>query len=131
MKIGEFSTCTGLSKDTIRYYEKIDLLHPEIKKNHREYTEEDIYIVNAIIKLKQTGFSLREIKMLFDWSKNADQNKKLSKDEISNLLRIKEVFQDKYKEMVRKQEQIIEIKQILLRADDKMVQLLEKNKGLK
>ena len=37
MKIGEFATCTGLSKDTIRYYEKIDLLHPEIKNKHREY----------------------------------------------------------------------------------------------
>ena len=129
MKIGEFSTCTGLSKDTIRYYEKIDLLHPELKNNLREYTEEDIQIVEAIIKLKQTGFLLREIKMLFDWSKNTEQNKKLSKDEISNLLLIKDVFQNKYKEMVHKQAQIIEIKQILLRADDKIVQLLEENKG--
>jgi len=39
MKIGEFALCTGLSKDTIRYYEKINLLHPALKNNQREYNE--------------------------------------------------------------------------------------------
>ena len=126
MKIGEFAICTGLSKDTIRYYEKIDLLHPTIKNSHREYTAEDIKIIETIMKLKETGFSLQEIKMLFDWSKNTDQNKKLTKGEIANLLRIKDVFQNKYKQMVQKEEQIKQVKQILLRADEKIERLLEK-----
>ena len=64
MKIGEFAICTGLSKDTIRYYEKMNLLHPEINHKHRNYNKEDIDTVEAILKLKQTGFSLQEIKML-------------------------------------------------------------------
>lgn len=129
MKIGEFAKCTGLSKDTIRYYEKMDLLHPEINNKHREYNKQDIEIIETILKLKHTGFSLQEIKMLFNWSQNADQNKRLTTEEIQNLLRIKGVFQKKYTQIVQKEEQIQQIKQVLLQADYKMEQLLEKNKG--
>ncbi|WP_052344208.1 MerR family transcriptional regulator [Bacillus ndiopicus] len=129
MKISEFALRTGLSKDTIRYYEKMDLLHPEIKNKHRDYSNKDIDIINIILKLKQTGFSLQEIKMLFEWSQNADQNKKLTKEEIQNLLQIKITFQKKYEEMLQKEEQIQQIKQVLLQADNKIEQLLEKNKS--
>ena len=129
MKIGEFATCTGLSKDTIRYYEKIDLLHPEIINKHREYSEQDIEIIATIRKLKLTGFSLQEIKMLFDLSQNTDRNKELTKEEIQKLMKVKIVFENKYKQIVEKEEQIKQIKQVLLNADYKMKQLLEKNKG--
>lgn len=129
MKIGEFAVCTGLSKDTIRYYEKMDLLHPEIKNKHREYKKQDIEIIETILKLKQTGFSLQEIKMLFKCSQNTDQNKKLTKEEIKNLLRMKVIFQNKYEQIVQKEDQIKQIKEVLIQADYKMEKLLEKNKG--
>ena len=129
MKISEFATCTGLSNDTIRYYEKMNLLQPEIKNKQREYNEQDIVTIDTILKLKQSGFSLQEIKLLFDWSQNTDQDKELSKEEIQNLLRIREIFQNKYEQMIQKEEQIKQIKQVLLRADYKMDQLLEKNKS--
>lgn len=128
MKISEFAVCTGLSKDTIRYYEKMDLLHPEIKNKQREYNKKDIDIVETILKLKQTGFSLQEIKILFEWSGNTDKNKKLTKKEIQNLLEIKVLFQEKYEQMLQKEHQIKQIKQVLLNTDNKINQLLEKNK---
>ncbi|MEA0565846.1 helix-turn-helix domain-containing protein [Lysinibacillus irui] len=128
MKISEFAVCTGLSKDTIRYYEKMDLLHPEIKNKQREYNKKDIDIVETILKLKQTGFSLQEIKILFEWSGNTDKNKKLTKKEIQNLLEIKFLFQEKYEQMLQKEHQIKQIKQVLLNTDNKINQLLEKNK---
>ncbi len=128
MKIGEFAICTGLSKDTIRYYEKMNLLQPEIKNKHRYYNKKDIDTVEAILKLKQTGFSLQEIKMLFDWSGNIDQNKKLTKEEIQNLLEIKVIFQEKYEQMLQREHQLKQIKQVLLNIDNKIKQLLEKNK---
>ncbi|MFL1997433.1 MULTISPECIES: MerR family transcriptional regulator [Lysinibacillus] len=128
MKISEFAVCTGLSKDTIRYYEKMDLLHPEIKNKQREYNKKDIDIVETILKLKQTGFSLQEIKILFEWSGNTDINKKLTKKEIQNLLEIKVLFQEKYEQMLQKEHQIKQIKQVLLNTDNKINQLLEKNK---
>ena len=99
LKIGEFAGITGLSKDTIRYYEKMDLLQPEMKGKHRAYNKQDLDSVEAILKLKQTGFSLQEIKMLFEWSQNTDHNKKLTKEEIQNLLKIQIIFQEKYKQM--------------------------------
>ena len=128
MKIGEFAERTGLSKDTIRYYEKVDLLHPQIVNKHREYNEQDIVVIETILKLKQTGFSLHEIKILFEWSGNTDQNKKLTNEEIQRLFQIKETFQKKYKQMVQKEQHIKQIKQVLLKADDKIEQLLERNK---
>ena len=116
LKIGEFAESTGLSKDTIRYYEKMDLLHPQIKGKHREYTEQDIEIIDTILKLKQTGFSLQEIKMLFDWSQNTDQNKKLTKEEIQNLLQIKVIFQEKYKQLERENKKRQRTNEILRKA---------------
>ncbi|MFJ7406574.1 MULTISPECIES: MerR family transcriptional regulator [unclassified Lysinibacillus] len=127
MKISEFAICTGLSKDTIRYYEKINLLQPEIKNNYREYNEHHIEIINTILKLKQSGFLLQEIKMLFQWTDNTDQNHQLSKVEIDNLLQLKRLFQNKYEQMVQKEKEIIQIKQVLMRANSKLEQLLEKN----
>ncbi|WP_274309012.1 MerR family transcriptional regulator [Solibacillus daqui] len=129
MKIGEFAERTGISKDTIRYYEKIGLLHPEIKNKHRDYNNNEIILIETIIKLKQTGFSLLEIKMLFEWSKNTDQNKKLTQEEIQNVLQIKEIFHNKYVQMVQRENNIKQIKQVLLKADHKIEQLLERNKG--
>jgi len=107
----------------------MNLLHPEINHKHRNYKKEDIDTVEAILKLKQTGFSLQEIKMLFDWSGNIDQNKKLTKEETQNLLEIKVIFQEKYEQMLQREHQIKQIKQVLLNIDNKIKQLLEKNKG--
>lgn len=129
VKIGEFAERTGISKDTIRYYEKIGLLHPEIINKYREYNNNDVILIETIIKLKQTGFSLLEVKMLFDWSKNTDHNKKLTQEEIQNVLQIKEIFQNKYKQIVQTENNIKQIKRVLLNADHKIEQLLERNKG--
>ena len=129
VKIGEFAERNGISKDTIRYYEKIGLLHPETINKHREYNNNDIILIETIIKLKQTGFSLLEIKMLFDWSENTDHNKKLTQEEIQNVLQIKEIFQNKYAQIVQRENNIKQIKQVLLNADYKIEQLLERNKG--
>lgn len=101
IKIGEFATCTDLSKDTIRYYEKMGLLHPEIKNKHREYNEEHIEIISAIRKLKQCGFSLQEINMLFEWSQNTDENDGWTEAEIQNVQQLKILFQNKYKQMIQ------------------------------
>ncbi|MGN7479378.1 MerR family transcriptional regulator [Solibacillus silvestris] len=129
MKIGDFAEITGISKDTIRYYEKMGLLHPEIVNKHRKYNEHDIDIVETILQLKQIGFSLQEIKLLFRWSQNTDQNKKLVKEEIRNLLQIKGIFQKKYEQMVQKENHIKQIKEVLLKAHNKISVLLEKNNG--
>jgi MerR family transcriptional regulator, repressor of the yfmOP operon len=127
MRISEFAEETRLSKDTIRYYERINLIHPAIHNKQRDYSTEDIEKIDTIIKLKDIGFTLMEIKALFDWSKDADHNRQLSDEEVKNLRSIKTLFQDKYSEMLRKEERIKEMKQILLHANQKIDYLLEKN----
>lgn len=63
MKIGEFSKRTGLSIDTLRYYEKEKLLTPQRDFNdRRDYSEADIRWVEFIIRLKETGMPLKEIR---------------------------------------------------------------------
>ncbi len=63
MKIKEFSQLTNLSAHTLRYYEKIGLLHPVRHKEngHREYNDADIHWVGFIKRLKETGMALSNI----------------------------------------------------------------------
>lgn len=124
MRIGEFASLTGVSKDTIRYYEKIELLKPTIINSYRHYTDEDILSIQAIIKLKQNGFSLQEIKLLFDWTNHLDKDNKLADHETENLQLLRELFQEKYRNLIEKEKQIIQIKEVLLRVDRKVEQLL-------
>lgn len=64
-RIGEFSTLTGASVKTLRYYDEIDLLKPSnVDKytNYRYYTIEELYQFRKIEYLKKLGFTLEEIK---------------------------------------------------------------------
>ncbi|OXM87114.1 MerR family transcriptional regulator [Paenibacillus rigui] len=55
---------TGISEDTIRFYEKIMLLpQAERKENgHRVYRKEDIYRIKLISCLKKTGMPLEAMR---------------------------------------------------------------------
>lgn len=68
MLIGQLSKRTGFSKDTIRYYEKIALIVPPKKKRpdrkYKDYPEELVYVLKAIRKYKELGFTLEEIREL-------------------------------------------------------------------
>ena len=65
-KIGEVAELTGLSADTLRYYEKYGLL-PYISRNSsgvREYDDKNISSLNFIKRAQRMRFSLDEIKAL-------------------------------------------------------------------
>lgn len=51
---------TGLSIDTLRYYERIRLLEPVARKanGHRRYRQKDIDWISLLIDLKETGMPL-------------------------------------------------------------------------
>lgn len=60
--IGEFSSMTGISIYTLRYYEKENLMIPERKENGRRlYSDSDLLWVQFIKRLKDTGMSIKEI----------------------------------------------------------------------
>lgn len=60
--IGEFSSITGISIYTLRYYEKETLIVPERKENGRRfYSDGDITWIQFIKRLKDTGMPIKEI----------------------------------------------------------------------
>ena len=63
MTIKEVEEQLGLSRATIRFYEKENLLAPQRSGNsYREYSEEDIAVLKKIVVFRKLGFSVAEIK---------------------------------------------------------------------
>ncbi|MDF5719557.1 MAG: MerR family transcriptional regulator [Rhizonema sp. PD37] len=79
MLISELSKETGVSKDTIRFYEKAGLLDATCKRgdnNYRQYDEEVIGRLTFIRQGKALGFTLSEIKKAIDeWDTLSSQDK--------------------------------------------------------
>ena len=110
MLIGELADASGISKDTIRFYEKIGLISAgERKAGSRIYKEFDPITLNRlslIQKAKRLGFKLSEIKQTLDsWQSGelsyADKAQ-IIKEKMSNidaqieqLLSIKAYLSDK------------------------------------
>jgi DNA-binding transcriptional MerR regulator len=68
--IAAISKRTGLSYDTIRYYEKIGLLPPAKRKENgqREYNKLDLDRFIFITHLKRTHMPLKEIERYMTWA---------------------------------------------------------------
>ncbi|MBO0475345.1 hypothetical protein IGL98_002974 [Enterococcus sp. DIV0840] len=61
--IKEIARQVHLSEDTIRYYEKEDLIHPQRgENNYRLYGQNDIARLKYISVMKYAHFSLKEMK---------------------------------------------------------------------
>lgn len=62
MKIKDFAKKYQIQADTIRYYEKENILKPKrLENGYREYDEECEKQLKLIIILKQLGFTIKEI----------------------------------------------------------------------
>ena len=62
MQIGELSRISGVSRDTLRFYEKRGLIRPLRGTNgYRNYPEQTAMIVNYIRMAQRLGFTLAEI----------------------------------------------------------------------
>ncbi|MVM38305.1 MerR family transcriptional regulator [Spirosoma sp. HMF3257] len=70
MLIGAIAQQSGFSLDTIRYYEKIGLVHLSKKSrrenNYKEYSDSILTRLRAIKELKNIGYTLAEIHRLID-----------------------------------------------------------------
>ena len=73
-KIGELSKLTKISIDTIRYYEKMNLLNPTTRSDsgYRLYSKEDLQKIQFILRAKAVGFSLKEILELLSLNSNKE-----------------------------------------------------------
>lgn len=68
------------TKETLRYYEKEGLLQPEIgEKNYRFYDVEDMKTLRQIFMFRDLGFSIEEMKLIFNKSDDLDYLNMLEK----------------------------------------------------
>jgi DNA-binding transcriptional MerR regulator len=63
LTIQEVAQITGLSAHTLRYYERIGLIHPiDREENTRRcYTEDDLGWIDFLLKLRATGMSIKDM----------------------------------------------------------------------
>lgn len=70
MLIGEVSKLTGISRDTIRFYEKEGLIKVPKKQrrdnNYKEYPEAIVDRLLLIKSIQELGFTLKEIDTFFE-----------------------------------------------------------------
>jgi MerR family transcriptional regulator, copper efflux regulator len=76
MLIGELSKRTGLTKDTIRFYEKLGLISADDRQAgtrlYKEFREDMLQRLLLIHQAKALGFTLNEIKQFVqDWGSHS------------------------------------------------------------
>jgi MerR family mercuric resistance operon transcriptional regulator len=65
IRIGELSRRTGCNIETIRYYERIELLpRPDRRGSYRQYGAADVSSLTFIRRARDLGFTLDEIRAL-------------------------------------------------------------------
>jgi len=106
MKIGELAKKTKVRVDTVRYYEKRQLLSQPKRSSsgYRTYTEQDVKRLLFIVQAKTLGFTLEEIKLLLSLQlgqidcaevrKIAERKSTEIASRIENLSRIKQVLDE-------------------------------------
>lgn len=73
MLIGELSLQINLSRDTIRYYEKMQLIQPLLRNNgYKDYPEQTLQQLKLILTAKNLGFTLTEIKQMIDLTNESE-----------------------------------------------------------
>jgi MerR family Zn(II)-responsive transcriptional regulator of zntA len=108
MLIGELAQKTGLSKDTIRFYEKLGLIEAKARqagtRTYMEFSPEMLERVVLITQGKSLGFTLNEIKHLIETWGNGSMP-------IAEKLN---VIDRKLEEIGKKMRQLEEIKRYLI-----------------
>lgn len=74
LTIQQVAQATGLSVHTLRYYERIGLIHPinRAENTHRRYTEDDIGWISFLMKLRATGMSIQEMQTYAELQRQGD-----------------------------------------------------------
>jgi len=106
-RISEFADKCGVNKETIRYYERKNLLKdpPRTESGYRIYSDDDVKRVGFIKRIQELGFSLSEIYKLLGV---------VDKDEV----RCQDMFEFVSRKQEEVQKQIEDLKRIETMLDD-------------
>lgn len=105
-KIGEVARRTDVNKETVRYYEKRELIPtPDRRRSgYRIFTQRHIDQIKFIKRAQQLGFTLSEIKELLE----------LRLDEETSCSEIKKEARQKYQDVTQKIKDLRQIQETLV-----------------
>lgn len=109
-KIGEVARRASVNKETVRYYEKRELIpKPDRRRSgYRIFTQRHIDQIKFIKRAQELGFTLSEIKELLA----------LRMDEDTTCSEIREEARKKYRDVIQKIEDLNRIKETLIELID-------------
>ena len=75
LTIQEVAQATGLSAHTLRYYERIGLIHPidRQQNSHRHYTPDDVGWIDFLTKLRAIGMSIKDMQRYAALQRQGDE----------------------------------------------------------
>ena len=76
LTIQQVVEATGLSVHTLRYYERIGLIHRigRARNTHRRYTADDVGWIDFLNKLRATGMSIQQMQAYAELQLQGDQS---------------------------------------------------------
>ena len=109
MKIGDAAEQSGLPVKTVRYYDEIQLVSPGREESgYRAYSESDVHRLQFVSRSRSLGFSLEDCRHLL--SLYEDQSRASSS--------VKQIVQEKLKEVDRKIEELQGLRKTLVHLSD-------------
>ncbi|MCE7949415.1 MAG: MerR family transcriptional regulator [Chloroflexi bacterium CFX4] len=75
LTIQQVAEATGLSVHTLRYYERIGLIHPihRAQNTHRRYSNDDVGWIDFLNKLRATGMSIQQMQRYAELQRQGDE----------------------------------------------------------
>jgi DNA-binding transcriptional MerR regulator len=75
LTIQEVAKATGLTPHTLRYYERIGLIHPINREENtrRCYTADDVGWIEFLLKLRATGMSIKDMQRYAELQRQGDE----------------------------------------------------------
>ncbi len=126
MKIGEFSIKSNISIDTIRYYEKLGLLHPnKLANNRKDYTEDNLKQLQLITMLKKLNLTLNDIGVLFNLDAVYDASEDNLDEKIKIIKKSESILKKAYSNLLETENQIRMSKKLLEKSINKIDNVFE------
>jgi DNA-binding transcriptional MerR regulator len=76
LTIQQVAEATGLSEHTLRYYERIGLIHAidRADNGHRRYSRSDIGWIDFLNKLRSTGMSIQQMQAYAEFQRQGENS---------------------------------------------------------
>lgn len=108
MKIGEFVKVCGTTKDTVRHYEDLALIHPIKPSFYKIYGQRELDDFRTIKEMQSLGLSLKTVKKLFEMKSENGCGSQMLIDHVSKELLIQQVALEAEETKIRKKRKAIE-----------------------